>query len=202
MVRFKLFSHSLSLSQLQNCCSLEGRAIHVVPPIWKTILLFCLKKDMLNFEFLQYYLPKTMITKYYLDIYLVLLLHHSFKSDFESTPSWAYPVLNFTGSQWFDRPLQTCGFWQMMWQEVGKFVQNQRFHGSDFINIFGHQFLWILWNTVSRIHKFVGNGFTNTCCCHAHFLLQWTFDFVDQLNNKSWCLTNIDDTTEKNVNWW
>lgn len=149
---------------------------------------------MLNFEFLQYYLPKTMITKYYLDIYLVLLLHHSFKSDFESTPSWVYPVLNFTGSQWFDRPLQTCGFWQMMWQEVGKFVQNQRFHGSDFINIFGHQFLWILWNTVSRIHKFVGNGFTNTCCCHAHFLLQWPFDYVDQLNNKSWCLTNIDDT--------
>lgn len=161
-----------------------------------------LKKDMLNFEFLQYYLPKTMITKYYLDIYLVLLLHHSFKSDFESTPSWAYPVLNFTGSHWFDRPLQTCGFWQMMWQEVGKCVQNQRFHGSDFINIFGHQFLWILWNTVSRIHKFVGNGFTNTCCCHAHFLLEWTFYFVDQLNNKSWCLTNIDDTTEKNVNWW
>lgn len=40
----------------------------------------------------------------------------------------------------------------------------------------------------------MGNGFTNTCCCHAHFLLQWTFDFVDQLNNKSWCLTNIDDT--------
>lgn len=78
--------------------------------------------------------------------------------------------------------------------EVGKCVQNQRFHGSDFINIFGHQFLWILWNTVSRIHKFVGNGFTNTCCCHAHFLLQWPFDFVDQLNNKSWCLTNIDDT--------
>lgn len=119
----------------------------------KNYTFVLLKKDMLNFEFLQYYLPKTMITKYYLDIYLVLLLHHSFKSDFESTPSWAYPVLNFTGSQWFDRPLQTCGFWQMMWQEVGKCVQNQRFHGSDFINIFGHQFLWILWNTVSRIHN-------------------------------------------------
>lgn len=160
----------------------------------KNYTFVLLEKDMLNFEFLQYYLPKTMITKYYLDIYLVLLLHHSFKSDFESKPSWAYPVLNFTGSQWFDRPQQTCGFWQMMWQEVGKFVQNQRFHGSDFINIFGHQFLWILWNTVSRIHKFVGNGFTNTCCCHAYFLLQWPFDYVDQLNNKSWCLTNIDDT--------
>lgn len=168
----------------------------------KNYTFVLLKKDMLNFEFLQYYLPKTMITKYYLDIYLVLLLHHSFKSDFECTPSWAYPVLNFTGSQWFDRPLQKCGFWQMMWQEVGKCVQNQRFHRSDFINIFGHQFLWILWNTISRIHKFVGNGFTNTCCCHAHFLLQWPFDFVDQLNNKSWCLTNVDDTTKNNVNWW
>lgn len=29
-----------SLKKLQNCCSLEERAI--VPPIWKTIILFCL----------------------------------------------------------------------------------------------------------------------------------------------------------------